>query len=372
VTSLPTVAIVLPPREPFSAAATGAVGLLVHRYAASTTGFAPLVLGMPTPSAFADVAFCPISARWGFGRQALRYAAAVGRALAKTPPALIEVHNRPDVAHALARRFPRVPVTLFLHNDPLGMRHARSPAERAALLERLASVVTVSAYLRDRFLSGIAGPRPVAVLPNCVDLAEIPPAGAREPTILFAGRVVADKGADIFVRACAVALPQLPGWSAQVLGADRFGASSPETPFIAALRAPAAAAGIALTGWRPHAEVLAAMSRAAIVVVPSRWPEPFGLTALEAMACGAALLCSPRGGLPEVVGDAAVTIDPEHPEALADAIVALARDPGRRVALGVAGRARAARFDVAQSAAALATLRRQALAAWPRRTSYPI
>ena len=61
------------------------------------------------------------------------------------------------------------------------------------------------------------------------------------------------------------------------------------------------------------------MARAAIVVVPSRWPEPFGLTALEAMACGAALLCSPRGGLPEAAGDAAQTIDPDDPAAMAAA-----------------------------------------------------
>ena len=51
--------------------------------------------------------------------------------------------------------------------------------------------------------------------------------------MLFAGRVVSDKGADAFVQACAGALPRLPGWRAEMLGADRFGADSPETPFCA-------------------------------------------------------------------------------------------------------------------------------------------
>ena len=85
------------------------------------------------------------------------------------------------------------------------------------------------------------------------------------------------------------------------------------------------------------------MARAAIVVVPSRWPEPFGLAALEAMACGAAVLAAPRGGLPEVVGAVGVPIDPDAPETIAEAIVALAQDPARRrAALGEAGRRRAA------------------------------
>ena len=93
-----------------------------------------------------------------------------------------------------------------------------------------------------------------------------------------------------------------------------------------------------MLGYRPHADVLAAMARAAIVVVPSRWQEPFGLTALEAMACGAALVCSPRGGLPEVGGDAALYADPDDPPAVAEAIVALARETRRAT---VAGRGRA-------------------------------
>ena len=53
------------------------------------------------------------------------------------------------------------------------------------------------------------------------------------------------------------------------------------------------------------------MTRAAIVIVPSRWNEPFGLTALEALACGAPLIVSPRGGLPEVAGEAAVYANPD-------------------------------------------------------------
>jgi glycosyltransferase involved in cell wall biosynthesis len=366
------VAVVLPPREVFSPLATGAVGLLARRLARAPSDFAPVVMGLPGAKPFSDVAFRAVRPAWRPNSYAIRYAAGAAREIAACRPVLAEVHNRPEVALFLAKRFPALPVVLVLHNDPHGMRRARTAMERGILLDRLAGVATVSGWLRGRFLDGVSA-RPVAVLPNCIDIAETPPSPQeREPTILFAGRVVADKGADAFVRACARALPRLPGWRAEVLGADRFGPHSPDTPFLRALRPEAVAGGVALTGWRAHPEILAAMARAAIVVVPSRWPEPFGLTALEAMACGAALLCAPRGGLPEVTGDAAVAIDPDDPASLADAVVALAGDPARRAALGAAGRARAKQFDVAVASVALDALRRDVLAAWPRRASHPI
>ncbi len=363
------VAIVLPPREGFSPGNAGAIALLVRRMA----GADDVVLGMAQAAPFADVRFRAVRPSWFPGNLARRYAGGVAGEIARLDPALVEVHNRPDVALFLARRFPRLPVVLFLHNDPQGMRAMKSPAERARLLGRLARVVTVSAHLRLRVLEGLSPPpRPPMVLPNCLDLGELPTGIVRTETILFAGRVVADKGVDSFVAACGLALPHLPGWTAEIVGADRFGPDSPETPWLAALRPKAAAAGVAMLGYRPHADVLAAMARAAIVVVPSRWAEPFGLTALEAMAAGAALVASDRGGLPEVTGAAAVVIDPDDPAAIAAAIIELAHDPARRAALGASGMARARLFDIAPARARLTALRSDVLAAWSKTRGHPI
>ena len=362
----PAVAIVLPYREYFSPGSSGALGLLVHRLATWRDHFAPRVIGPPPPTPpFDDVPFQAARAGWWPpANTARRYGHAAARLLAADPPALIEVHNRPELALFLARKLPGIPVSLFLNNDPQGMRNARTPAERAELLRRLAIVATCSAYLRGRLLDGVAAPSndPV-VLHNWLDLHEVPAAPAeREPTILFAGRVVADKGADTFVAACAQALPHLPGWRAVMIGADRFGPNSPDTPWLQKLRPQAAAAGVEMLGYQPHVAVMAAMARAAIVVVPSRWPEPFGLTALEAMAAGAALLCAPRGGLPEVFGETGIAIDPEDPASLAATLRALAADPARRAELGAAGRARSRLFDLPQAASRLDALRRNALA----------
>jgi glycosyltransferase involved in cell wall biosynthesis len=355
----PLVAVVLPPREGFGPGRTGAIGLIAWRLGA-TPGYRTLFVGGaqagPTfPDCEFHAAYPPF---WLPGNINIRYAAGVAKLLRRLQPELVEVHNRPEVALALARRLPGMRISLFLHNDPQSMRAARTAAERRHLLQRISSVATVSDYLRRRLLEGIATPPKLpTVLPNCIDVAALPPPAQREPLILFAGRVVPDKAPDAFVAACAQALPQLPGWRAEIIGADRFRADSPDTGFVRSVRDAARKAGVQLLGYRDHPDVLAALARASIVTVPSRWQEPFGLAALEAMACGAALICSPRGGLPEVAGDAALYAEPDDIPAFAAAIVDLAKDPARREALATAGRARAQRFDLPQGSAALAALR---------------
>jgi glycosyltransferase involved in cell wall biosynthesis len=357
------VAVILPPREGFGPGRSGALGLLARRYA-TAPGFRTLVIGgVQDGPPFPDVPFQPIRPAWWWpGNINLRYVAGMVGVLRRARPALIEVHNRPEIAQTLALLFPAVPVGLLLNNDPTGMRAARSPRARARLLRRLRPIMAASEYVARRFMADVdpaAGT--VEVLHNCIDIDLVPPDGERENTILFAGRVVRDKAPDRFIEACALALPSLPGWRAEIIGADGMSATSRETEFVRGIRAKAAAAGVVMSGYRDHPLVLEAMSRAAIVIVPSRWNEPFGLTALEAIACGAPLIVSPRGGLPEVAGDAAVYADPEDPAAMAEAILALAADKARRAALSALGRERARRFDTRVAAARLASLRQAVL-----------
>ena len=343
--------------------------MVVQRLAAGQSRYRSLVAGPPHRGAgFPGIDFLPVALpRWLPGTPPLRYAARLATVLARRPLGLIEVHNKPDVALWLARLLRR-PVTLFLHNDPREMRGARSPAARALLLRRLARVVTVSEYLRGCLLDGVAAPpgRAPLVLHNALDFGGLPqalPAHRREKLILFAGRVVPDKAPDLFIAACAKALPALPGWQAAVIGADGFAAGQPDSRFIAGLRPLAAAAGVTLLGHRGHGEVLAAMARAAIVAVPSRWNEPFGLTALEAIACGAALVTSGRGGLAEVAGDAARYVDPADTAAFAAALQALATDPTGRGQLAAAGQDRARRLFALPAAVAKLDALRDAISA---------
>jgi UDP-glucose:(glucosyl)LPS alpha-1,2-glucosyltransferase len=369
---LPPVSIVLPHREWFGPESAGAIAMVVRRIAAAPSRYRVVVAGPPLRGeSFPGIGFLPIRVPlWLPVSRRHGYTLMLARALARLPPGPIEVHNKPDIAMALARLFPRRPVSLFLHNDPRAMRGARSPRARERLLRRLAAVVTVSDFLRRALLDEVESTRARAplVIHNALDLAALPaplPADAREELILFAGRVVPDKAPDAFVAACARALPQLPGWRAEIIGVDGFWADAPDSPFIRTLRPAAARAGVAMLGFRPHEAVLQAMARAAIVVVPSRWEEPFGLTALEAMGCGAALACSGRGGLAEVADGAYLPIDPDDPESFAQGLIRLARDAGLRADLSAAGLRRAReRFAAADAAARLDDLRDSILREW--------
>jgi hypothetical protein len=164
------IAVVLPPGEVFAPAAAGPVGLEARRLALQPSAFRPLVLGAQVETPFADVAFRPVQPPWMLAGALTRYAAGVAQALAGRVPALVEVHNLPELALALADRLP-APVMLVQHTDPQEMRRARTPAERLFLVGTLARIVTLSAELRDRLLDGLhETPRQVHALPEGIHL----------------------------------------------------------------------------------------------------------------------------------------------------------------------------------------------------------
>jgi glycosyltransferase involved in cell wall biosynthesis len=110
-------------------------------------------------------------------------------------------------------------------------------------------------------------------------------------------------------------------------------------------------------GYIPLDSVPAFLGGAAIVAYPSLG-EGFGLPVLEAMACGSAVLTTPRLAIPEVGGDAVEYTEPDV-DSLTAALTKLLAEPERRAALGAAGIARAAKFTWAACAAAhLAVYRR--------------
>ena len=87
---------------------------------------------------------------------------------------------------------------------------------------------------------------------------------------------------------------------------------------------------------------------------------------------GAALVCTRRGGLPEVAGEAAVYVDPADPDGIAAAIVALAQDDARRAALAAAGRERARLFDLQAVGPVLDGFRVEAIERFLRGPRLPI
>lgn len=97
-------------------------------------------------------------------------------------------------------------------------------------------------------------------------------------------------------------------------------------------------------GHVPETDLAALYSAAEAFCYPSLY-EGFGLPVLEAMACGAPVVCSNTSSLPEVAGEAAVFVAPRDVEALAAALDRILTDDQRRAELSVAGRRRAGLFS---------------------------
>ena len=98
------------------------------------------------------------------------------------------------------------------------------------------------------------------------------------------------------------------------------------------------------TGYVSEAELVALYNRAEIFAYPSTF-EGFGLPVAEAMACGVPVLTSNTSALPEVAGNAAITVDPFDEEAIGDGLRRLLQDAALRQRLRVDGFVQAQRFN---------------------------
>ncbi|MDB5627022.1 MAG: lipopolysaccharide core biosynthesis mannosyltransferase [Tardiphaga sp.] len=182
------------------------------------------------------------------------------------------------------------------------------------------------------------------------------------------GRVRAQKGTDLFVEAMCELLPRFPDFTAVIVGQI----TPDQMMFATALRAKIAAAGlqdrIIITGELPIDEVVRWYKRLTIYAFTSR-NEGFGLTLIEAMASGAALVAT-RAGAAEIVvddGNTGVLVPIDDAGALIAAIEPLMRDPSTAEAMGARGRAHlVANFSIDAEAAKIAAAYRALLSAHRR------
>jgi len=124
-------------------------------------------------------------------------------------------------------------------------------------------------------------------------------------------------------------------------------------PATAALIARAAVLGalprVRLPGFVPRPDLIALYRGAAVVVYPS-WAEGFGLPVVEAMACGAPVVTSRAGSLPEVGGDACLYADAADPDSIAKEVGRLLDGETLAADLSRRGRERARRFSWRETA----------------------
>ncbi|WP_293883612.1 glycosyltransferase family 4 protein [Sphingomonas sp.] len=264
----------------------------------------------------------------------------------------------------LARRL-GVPTVLHLHGSGYhefyaGLSSRRQAAVRA-LFGRVRNVVVLGEFWQ-RFVIdvlGVAASR-VVVIPNGVPAADPPVVRlpAPVPAFLFLGIVGHRKGIDVFLGALAELRARGIGWSAVVAGNGE----------VAEARATSVALGlddaVDFLGWVDEGRADTLLRAADIFVLPSR-AENQPVSILEAMARATPVISTCVGAIAEQVvdGTTALLVDPGDVAALANAMAALAEDPARAVAMGVAGRARFEQhFSVEACAARFATLYHAAVA----------
>lgn len=187
-------------------------------------------------------------------------------------------------------------------------------------LRHVSRVVTCSEWLRDALAGeGIASEAIHLPVPQASPAYRRAPTA--QPTFLFCGRLDAEKGVPLLLRAFAQV--RAPGAGARLRVVGRG-------PLLDDLERLALELGVAdavsFTGWLEPAAVEAELARAWALVVPSLWAEPLGLVALEAIVRSVPVVASRSGGLSEIVKDAAsgLLFDNGDQAALAEHLAAIA------------------------------------------------
>lgn len=215
------------------------------------------------------------------------------------------------------------------------------------LARRVKHVVAPSEYVRDKIVQRLAvSPKRVSVAPGGVDLERFhpqanTPAGLPERYALFVGSLQARKNLKGLLHAWAQVSRQFPDtWLVAAGGSG---------PVFRPVSLPEKMERVHPLGYVAEAELPGLYAGALAFVLPSL-DEGFGLPALEAMACGAPVVASAAGALPELMGDAGLSFKVGEPRELAAQLTRCLSDATLRQSLAEKGSERARAFGWEKSA----------------------
>ena len=242
---------------------------------------------------------------------------------------LIEIHNRPKlIGYVLEKTKNKYPVNIFFHNNPLDMAGSKSLKEREYIIKNTNAIMCVSKFVRDKFLTDFKSiPSNIHVLYNGVDRKNVEfPKKINE--VLFVGRLVKEKGVELYINAVAKLATNVPNWKFCIVGSSHLGVIKEKSDFAKKITEKFLNIGdqAYFTGYLSHEEVQKKMAKASIVVVPSIWEEPFGLVVAEAMSNGAAIITTLSGGIPEIVRSNGILIKNINQKKIEDALFMLLKN----------------------------------------------
>ena len=269
------------------------------------------VFGVPITQAPLDnVNFhpLPIHMPWLYGKNQGFFKAYLSH-LKNNPgqtPELVEIHSRCHLAREMKIARPDLAVSLYMHNDARMMRGGKTVGERVWLIENLDAILFVSDYLRQVFIKDLPVDRLVSdISAKCHVIGnELTRQAKKRPgkkkTIILAGRMVAEKGILEACQAAARILPNFPDWHLHIVGGRHFQKSA-----LSAFKQSVQGALLPIRnqstqhGFLKGSDLAILQSEASIAIVPSLWSEPAGLTVMEALMYGCALITTDKGGIPE-------------------------------------------------------------------------
>lgn len=276
------------------------------------------------------------------------YAGQVVPVIRRLRPAVVVVNNDPEIAAQLRRVFPSVRIVHWFHNlETVGDRF-----RKRLVLDPEIDLVGVSDYVSRAVetVYGLATFR-VRTARNGVNTQWIRPRDAHStpPVIGFVGRMAVEKGVDVLIDACLLLADRGVQFGLQIVGDTNWGFrdNGAYGAGVARRVAELRATGVEVRqiGHMPRARIPDLLVETDIHVVPSRWDEPIGLTVLEGMAAGLAVVGTASGGIPEVIWKAGRLVPRDNAHALAEVLQELIGDAGQRVALGALAREEALKLS---------------------------
>ena len=205
---------------------------------------------------------------------------------------LIEIHNRPLILFNLIYKIKNNYIFYF-HNDPLSMKGSKSINERLFILKNVNKIIFISEWIKERFFQNIDKKLSTntEIIYHSVNKQR---KVKKDKLITYVGKLNHSKGYDIFSDAIVKILDEFPQWKALSIGDEER-----RSIYIKH-------ANHEELGFLSHKKTMDIFNRSEIAVVPSRWEEPFGRTALESSSRGCATIISNRGGLKETTNHAIV------------------------------------------------------------------
>jgi glycosyltransferase involved in cell wall biosynthesis len=198
----------------------------------------------------------------------------------------------------------------------------------------IARFIAVSDYQRDMLIAMGMDAGKLVTVHHPVALPPSPANDVKAGHVLFFGRLETPKGADLLLDIAA----ELPGERLVIVGDGSRRLALEQDARDRGL------GNVAFTGTLDGDALRAAIDQAACVLVPSLWPEAFGLTCVEALAHGVPVVASAIGGMLDTVRDGVdgFLVPPGDVVAMVERVHRLTADPARARHMGAAGRARMA------------------------------